>query len=171
MEAMVIDCLLKWINKIRMWPCLKNGHLETLQEDWGEKVNSYRDVHLSKYRACFFPFSTSILKQIFDCHVKNFKWIIYLYPQLFQRVNLFRHVLTSLRGFLPFPVRPSVFPGDWGLEVRGHGGWSNVSVDIYHRVRRGHPGTVPSASLSAPYRPHPACSCRDPSYLSPHEGW
>lgn len=60
----------------------------------------------------------------------------------------------------------SIFAGDRGLEVCGHGGGSDVPVDLCHSVCGGHAGLISSASLPDSDRSQPAAQLRDSSHMT-----
>lgn len=62
-----------------------------------------------------------------------------------------------------------MFAGDWGLEVRGHGGGSHVPVDLCDSVRGGHLGFIPSAGLPESYHSERAAHLRNASHMMSNE--
>lgn len=62
-----------------------------------------------------------------------------------------------------------MFAGDWGLEVRGHGGGSHVPVDLCDSVRGGHLGFIPSAGLPESYYSEWAAHLRNTSHMMSNE--
>lgn len=57
-------------------------------------------------------------------------------------------------------------PGDWGLEVCGHGGGPHVPVDLCDCVCGGHPGLISPARLPESRHSHPAAQLRYASYMT-----
>lgn len=88
----------------------------------------------------------------------------------FMRINAcVKFVLTKTCTLTNLKFDFRIFAGDRGLEVCGYGGGSYVPVDLCDSVCGGHPGLIPSASLSESDYSQPAAQLRNPPHMMSKE--